>query len=66
MNFATRLVELRKGRAMTQQVLADQVGIHVLQIRRYEAATSQPPLDVIRRLALALSASADSLVFGED
>ena len=66
MNFSTRLVELRKARAMTQQVLADQVGIHVLQIRRYEAATSQPTLDVIRRLALALSTSADSLIFGEN
>ena len=35
----------------------------VLQIRRYEGGTSQPTLEVIRRLAIALGTSADVLVF---
>jgi transcriptional regulator with XRE-family HTH domain len=48
---------------LTQQALADQVGVHVLQIRRYEGGNSQPTLDVIRRLAQALRVSADALVF---
>ena len=39
--------------------------LHVMQIHRYEAGSSQPTLDVIRRLAVALSVSADVLVFGE-
>ena len=39
------------------------VGLAVLQIRRYEGGTSQPTLDVIRRLAIALGVSADRLVF---
>lgn len=63
MEFPERLTALRKERGLTQQALADQVGLAVLQIRRYEGGTSQPTLDVIRRLAIALGVSADMLVF---
>lgn len=63
MEFPERLARLRKERNLTQQALADQVGVHVLQIRRYEGGNSQPTLDVIRRLAQALRVSADQLVF---
>lgn len=66
MEFPERLTALRKERGMTQQALADQVGLAVLQIRRYEGGTSQPTLDVIRRLAIALGVSADMLVFDEE
>lgn len=65
MEFPERLAALRKARGLTQQALADQVGLAVLQIRRYEGGTSQPTLDVIRRLAIALGVSADMLVFDE-
>ena len=64
--FAERIAKLRKERGLTQQVLADRVGIHVIQLRRYEGATSQPTLEVLRKLAIALSVSADALVFGKD
>lgn len=37
----------------------------MVQLRRYEAGTSQATMDVIRRLAVALSVSADLLLFGE-
>lgn len=66
MDFAHRLAAVRKQRGLTQQTLANQVGIHVTQIRRYEAGTSQPTLDVLRALAVALSVSTDALVFNED
>jgi transcriptional regulator with XRE-family HTH domain len=46
-----------------QEALAELVGIHVSQIRRYEAGDSTPTLDVLRKLAIALSVSADTLVF---
>lgn len=65
MEFPERLAALRKARGLTQQALADQVGIAVLQVHRYENGTSQPTLDVIRRLAIALGVSADMLVFDE-
>nr|WP_232063058.1 helix-turn-helix transcriptional regulator [Undibacterium sp. KW1] len=66
MEFPERVTALRKERGLTQQALADKVGVHVLQIRRYEGGTSQPTLDVIRRLAIALSVSADMLVFDQE
>jgi transcriptional regulator with XRE-family HTH domain len=51
---------------MTQQQLAERIGVHVAQIRRYEAGTSQPTLDVVRSLAVALGVSADELLFAKD
>ncbi len=66
MDFPERLAALRREKSLTQQALADAVGIHVSQLRRYEAGQSQPTLDVIRKLAVALSVSADLLVFDKD
>ena len=64
--FSERLVAFRKERNLTQQALADQIRMHVVQIRRYEAGASQPTLDVIRKLAVALGVSADHLIFGKN
>jgi len=66
MEFPQRLAEARKARGLTQQALAERVSVHVTQINRYEMGDSQPTLDVIRRLALALAVSADELIFGKD
>jgi transcriptional regulator with XRE-family HTH domain len=66
MDFAQRLTDARKQQGLTQQALADRIGTHVTQIRRYEAGTSAPTLDVLRNLAIGLSVSIDSLAFGPD
>lgn len=66
LRFHERLVGLRKARSLTQQALAELVGMHISQIRRYESAQSQPTLDAIRKLAVALSVSADMLLFEEN
>jgi transcriptional regulator with XRE-family HTH domain len=66
LGFHERLVSLRKGRGLTQQALAELVGMHISQIRRYESGQSQPTLDAIRKLAVALSVSADMLLFDKD
>lgn len=63
--FPKRLTSFRKERGLTQQALADAIGLHVTQLRRYEAGTSQPTLDVLRRLAITLRISADALLFDE-
>ena len=63
MEFPKRLAELRKTRQLTQQSLADAIGINVSQLKRYEAGTSQPTLTVLRKLAVTLSVSADLLLF---
>ncbi len=62
-DFPKRLAALRKERGLSQQALADKIGMHVIQIRRYEAGKSQPTLDVIRNLAIALGVTADTLIF---
>jgi transcriptional regulator with XRE-family HTH domain len=66
MTFPERLVEIRKSRTLTQQGLADLAGIHLTQIQRYEKGEAQPTLDMIRKLSLALSVSADWLLFDVD
>ena len=66
MNFSAQLIQQRKERSLTQQKLADAVGIHVNQIKRYESGTTQPTLDALVKLAKTLHVSLDSLVFGEE
>jgi transcriptional regulator with XRE-family HTH domain len=66
LNFHERLLSLRKERGLTQQALAEMVEMHISQIRRYESGQSQPTLDAIRKVAIALSVSADALLFGKD
>ena len=51
---------------MTQRALAELINVHVIQVRRYENGASQPTLDPVRRLAVALQVSADVLIFGKD
>jgi transcriptional regulator with XRE-family HTH domain len=63
--FPERLSTLRKERSLTQQALAAMVGLGITQMKRYEAGTSQPTLEVIRNLAQALRVSADELLFGK-
>ena len=66
MNFPEQLAHLRKQRGYTQAALAETVDLHVSQIRRYEAGNAQPTLDTIRRLAIALTVTADQLVFPDN
>lgn len=66
MGFPQRLTKLRKDKGLTQHALADASGVHVSQIRRYEGGTSQPTLEVLRKLAVALSVSADVLLFDHE
>ena len=61
--FAERLVTARKHAGLTQHALADTAGLHVSNIRRYEAGTNQPTIDALRNLALALGTSTDQLLF---
>ena len=65
-DFPERLASLRKQKGLTQRSLAELVGVHVVQVRRYEGGSSQPTLDVIRKMAKALSVSADTLLFEEE
>jgi transcriptional regulator with XRE-family HTH domain len=63
MSINNRLITLRREQNLTQQEIADRVGLHVNQIRRYEAGTAQPSLEALKKIALAMSVTIDSLVF---
>ncbi len=63
MSFPDRLAAIRKERGFTQSQMAEKIGVHVSQLKRYEAGVSQPPIEVFRRVALALNVSADALLF---
>ena len=65
MDFSNRLSTLRKARSLTQQAIADNIDLHVNQIKRYEAGTAQPTLDTLVKLANALHVTLDELVFNE-
>lgn len=66
MDFPERLLQLRKARQLTQRQLGELIDVHITQVQRYENGSSQPTLDVLRRLAVALSVSADVLLFDQD
>ena len=63
MPFPAQLAALRKSKSLTQVALAEACGISVPQLQRYEAGTSQPTLDVIKKLAVVLGVSSDALIF---
>jgi transcriptional regulator with XRE-family HTH domain len=62
--LGSRLRQLRAQRAMTQQDLAGQVGIHYTHIGRYEANKSLPAADTLKRIAQALGTTTDYLMDG--
>ena len=66
MDFPERLAALRKERGLTQRALSELVGIHVVQSATLRGRCLQPSLEVIRKLAKALSISADALLFEAD
>ncbi len=63
MAFASKLTEIRKSKNLTQQELAEKVGVGISQMRRYEKGSSSPTLEVIKNLALTLGVSTDELIF---
>ena len=66
MSIQQRLITLRKERDLTQQEMADAIGVHVNQIRHYEAGATQPSLEALKKIAVAMSITIDSLVFDEE
>lgn len=66
MSIQQRLIALRRERDLTQQEMADAIGVHVNQVRRYEAGSTQPSLDALKKIAVAMSVTIDSLVFDEE
>lgn len=60
--FATRLKQAREARRLTQEALAEKVGMQPSHIGHYEAGTRKPSYDNLRSLCLALRVSGDLLL----
>jgi len=65
MSFSAKLIQIRKSQGLTQTALSETSTLHINQIRRYEAGTSQPTMEGLIKLAKALHVSIDDLVFDE-
>ena len=65
MSLSARLVALRKQRGLSQQAMADAIGIHVNTVKNYETEQGQPSVEVLKKIALTFNISADFLLFEE-
>jgi transcriptional regulator with XRE-family HTH domain len=62
-HFGLRVAKARQQAKLTQSQLAAKAGVHISHIQRIEAGTSQPTVDILKRLAEAMNASIDLLVW---
>ncbi len=65
MGFPERLTTIRKEKNLSVPDLARLSSIHAVQLRRYEKGESQPTLDALRKLAIALNVPGDILLFDD-
>jgi len=63
MAFKDTFLQLRKERGWTQAQVADQVGISVGQVKKYEKGDSAPNLHALGRIARVFGVSSDEFVF---
>ena len=61
--FCKRLRETRMNRKMTQQKLADRVGLALRSYQCYEQGVREPSLDILVKLADALEVPTDYLLY---
>ena len=61
--FKDVLLDLRQQRGWSQQDLADQIGVHVQLIKRYELGGGVPSLETLGKIAEAFGVSTDLFVF---
>jgi transcriptional regulator with XRE-family HTH domain len=62
MAFPAKLKELRLARNLTQEQLAELIGISIKAYRNYESGKTVPRIPVIRKLVIALETTADELL----
>ena len=65
MTFSKQFLKLKKDNKLTQQEMADRCGMHITQVRRYEADQAQPSIEILKKIALAFNVTADWLIFEE-
>ena len=66
MEFKDRIRALRKEAGLTQQQIAEQIGVTYRTYQNYEAGAFMPPSAVLTRLAACLHVSMDLLTGSND
>jgi transcriptional regulator with XRE-family HTH domain len=66
MNLGEKIKRLRKAKGLSQQEMANILGVHSKHISRYENNSSNPSLDVLLKLRDLFRVSLDYLVTDED
>lgn len=66
MEFQQRLYELRKQAGLSQEGLADLLGVSRQAVQKWESGTSRPDLDNLAALARYFNVSLDYLVTGQE
>ena len=64
MEFKNRLKEERNRKKLSQNELANTIGVHVTNISRYQRGKNRPTTDVLKKLADALDVTTDYLMNG--
>lgn len=64
MSVGKRIKQLRKEADLTQQQLADKVGLTYIQIGRYGTGKSNPSADVLQKISAVLNTTTDFLMVG--
>lgn len=62
MSFSRKIKEARLERNLTQEQLAELIGVHPRTYRNYETGKTIPRIEIIRRLCIVLNASSDDLL----
>lgn len=66
MDFSHRLYELRRKAGLSQEELADLVGVTRQAVQKWEAGTSRPDMDNLAALAAYFNVTLDYLVLGRE
>jgi transcriptional regulator with XRE-family HTH domain len=64
-SLGDRIKESRKQKGWSQNELSQKAGISYAQLSRYEIKGSQPPAEVLNKLAEALDTTVDYLINGD-
>lgn len=64
-DLGKRILELRKKKNLSQTDLAKAADVSYAQIGRYETKNTQPPAEVLKKIADALDTTIDYLINGD-
>jgi transcriptional regulator with XRE-family HTH domain len=63
--FGDNVKKIRVEKSISQQELADIVGIHSTHVSRYERNMAQPSVEIAKKMAEALNVTVDTLIYGQ-